>query len=232
MSRFARTLLALSLFSSLATALAPVAHAEQRFAQPPPAHAARAQPDEDMPVDLPTSRPVTLSREQVRHALAARRARSLAAFDTYQAAGQFPINTYTGKALNVWRDRNGHFCAAATIIKLSGQDELVQRVADQTNFIRLADVKQGPLMDWILTSGLTQDEIAMIQEPFMPEPVDAPPTSKVALAEHARLVAKYKTVEATIKRQTRVSLEAATTRLMKQPALAWQLVAQDEPVED
>ena len=64
-------------------------------------------------------------------------------------------------------------CAAATIIKMSGQDALVNRVAEQNNFVRLADVEQGPLMDWILTSGFTQDEIAAIQEPFMPV-TDAP----------------------------------------------------------
>ena len=103
----------------------------------------------------------------------------------------------------MWRDQDGHLCAAATIIRMSGTTELVDKVAEQNNFIRLADVKQGPLMDWILTSGLTQDEIVAIQEPFMPvtEQPQLAPAKPVAVdarmraAETARLRAIYTQVE-------------------------------------
>ena len=206
-----RMLAAVSLVLSL-TSLTPAAHAEQHYARPPGAGA---------PAEIMPKPDALVSRDMVRRALAARRARSLDAFEAYQSAGAFPRNSYTSRPLNVWRDEGGHFCAAATIIKMSGQDELVDRVAEQSNFIRLADVKQGPLMDWILTSGLTQDEIALIQEPFEPVPE---PQSKLAQAETARLVSKYRTIEATIRKQERAGLEAATTRLLKNQALAWKLV--------
>ena len=138
-----------------------------------------------------------------------------------------------GKKLNVWLDADGHFCAAATIIKMSGQDDLVNKVAEQNNFIRLADVKQGPLMDWILTSGFTQDEIAAIQEPFMPvtrEPAVAPVEpilvdAKLRAKEDARLLAKYKQVDKQLVKNRAKSLDKATDRLMKNPTLAWQLLA-------
>jgi hypothetical protein len=174
-----------------------------------------------------------LSRANVRAALARARAANLAAFRVYQKKGVFPSNTYQPGKLNVWLDEFGHLCAAATIIKMSGKDALVDQVAEQNNFIRLADVKQGPVMDWILTSGFTQAEIAMIQEPFMrvtDEPVAEPSApmlvdAKLRKQEDARLRATYKKVDATIVKAQRKSLDAATDRLMKNPKLAWQLLA-------
>ena len=95
------------------------------------------------------------------------RAANLARFRAYQQKGSFPSNVYTGSALNVWRDEDGKLCAAATIIRASGQTALVDQTAEDDNFIRLASVTSGPMMDWILTSGLTQAELALIQRPFI-----------------------------------------------------------------
>jgi hypothetical protein len=181
---------------------------------------------------MPSYRVRTLDRATVRTALVQARSRNLAAFRAYQKKGVFPSNTFKGKKLNVWLDADGHFCAAATIIKMSGQDDLVQRVADQNNFIRLADVKQGPLMDWILTSGFTQAEIASIQEPFMPvtrEPALSPPEpilvdAGMRKAEDARLMATYKSVDKMLVKNAAKSLDAATDRLMKNPTLAWTFI--------
>jgi hypothetical protein len=173
-----------------------------------------------------------VDRATVRAALAKARAANLVAFRVYQRKGVFPSNTFTPGKLNVWLDADGNFCAAATIIQLSGKDDLVRKVADQNNFIRLGDVKQGPLMDWILTSGLTQDEIAAIQEPFLPvvdEPRLAPAEpilvdADLRKAEDARLRAKYRAVDRMIVKGQKKSLDVATDRLMKNPALAWKLV--------
>ena len=180
-------------------------------------------------------RRIVLDRTQVRAALARARAKNLAAFRDYQWKGVFPSNTFSDKTLNVWRDNAGHLCAAATIIKKSGQDVLVDRVADQNNFIRLADVTTGPLMDWILTSGFTQDEIAAIQEPFRPvgqirpnDPADpAGPVvdGRLRAAENQRLIAKYRQVDAMIVANQSKSLDLATDRLMRRPALAWAILS-------
>ena len=212
------------LIASLITAFTSLASAEGRFAQPPPHAAPRV-------ADIMEA-PAVVDRAKVRAKLAANRAANIQRFRNYQAAGVFPSNTYQANKLNVWLDEDGHFCAAATIIKMSGMDDLVNKVAEQNNFIRLADVKQGPLMDWILTSGLTQDEIAAIQEPFMPvveQPMPEPVLpivvdSKLRKAEDARLRAKYKSVDRMIVKHTKKSLDLATDRLMKHPRLAWTLV--------
>jgi len=214
--------------ASLITAFTSFASADRiapRFAQPPPS-AGAPESRADMPMPMAT-------RAQVRAQLAANRAANLQRFRAYQQAGVFPSNTYQPGKLNVWHDEAGHFCAAATIIRASGQIALVDRVAEQSNFIRLADVKQGPVMDWILTSGFTQDEIAAIQEPFMPvyrdrepEPQRKPRIVDTGLRsrEDARLRAKYKQVEARIVKNQKASLDAATDRLMKNPVLAAKLV--------
>jgi hypothetical protein len=224
-----KLLIAASIFFSLATTA--TASSESPFAQPPSAEAAFDRADV-MPAStqLRIAPRRALDRATVRAALAKARATNLASFRVYQKKGVFPNNTFTPGKLNVWLDTSGNFCAAATLIKMSGNDDLVNKVAEQNNFIRLADVKQGPLMDWILTSGLTQDEIASIQEPFMGvmEPVVEPAPilvdAKLRKAEDARLRAKYRAVDKMIAKNTKQSLDAATDRLMKNHVLAWQLV--------
>ena len=214
MSRFVIASLVFSTFSSLASAqVAPAA--PQHFAQPP-AVAIKSMP------------PLAWDRAAVRSALAAARAKNLAAFRAYQQKGTFPSNTFEDRKLNVWRDAAGHLCAAATIIDQSGQHELVQRVADQDNFIRLGTVEQGPLMDWILTSGFTQDEIAAIQEPFLPVRRDqAGPNvvdARKRSIEDARLRARYVQVTKQLVENEQSSLDLATDRLMAHPELEASLV--------
>lgn len=211
-SLLSRLVIAGSLFAALTTS----AFAnEQRFARAPMAdRIASIAPQPDVA-------PIAVTRAAVRVKLAQARAANLQRFRAYQAKGVFPSNTFDNRKLNVWMDEDGHLCAAATIINASGQTDLVQKVAEQNNFIRLADVRQGPLMSWILTSGLTQQEIAAIQEPFMPvyreQPVVEP---DLRSAENQRLLRTYKQVEAQILKNQKKSLDLAVDRLMKNPALA------------
>ena len=214
---------------SLVTALSTsIAGAEARFAQPPPSDVPPIAEPATIEPAAGAVAPAAVDRASIRASLVAARARNLAAFRTYQKKGVFPSNTFQGKKLNVWLDQAGHFCAAATIIKMSGQDSLVAQVAEDNNFIRLADVTSGPLMDWILTSGFTQDEIAAIQEPFMPvakRPI-AEPTEPVLVdtfmrkAEDARLRARYRVVDRMLVRNEKQSIELAVDRLMQNRELA------------
>ena len=126
-------------------------------------------------------------------------------------------NTFKPGQLNVWRDRDGHYCAAATIIRTSGQVALADKVAEQNNFIRLADVSQGPLMDWILTSGFTQDEIAAIQAPFQPvadkpTPESGPINLALREKENARLSAIFPSRPRTFSASGSASPSSTTSR--------------------
>ncbi|HEY4243453.1 MAG TPA: hypothetical protein VGM88_26755 [Kofleriaceae bacterium] len=170
--------------------------------------------------------PVAVDRDTVRTQLIQNRATNLARFRAYVAAGSYPSNTFQPTTLNVWRDNDGHFCAAATIIRASGAVLLVDRVAEQANNIKLGDVKQGPLMDWMLTSGLTQEEIALIQRPF--RPVSNAPDPQIIpdrrVAETDRLKKLYAEIDSTLTANAATSIETATSRLLAHPDLAWQVV--------
>ena len=226
MSRFSTRLFSrFAIAGSLVAALATSAVGDEPRFAPPPSADRIVDTEPMMPPDRGISARRAPSRAEVRAKLAAARAANLQRFRAYQAKGVFPNNTFGQRKLHVWIDDAGNLCAAATIISASGKTDLVQQVAEQNNFIRLADVRQGPLMSWILTSGLTQDEIAAIQEPMMPvyrdEPVVEP---DLRTAENQRLMKKYKAVEAQIVKNQKKSLDSAVDRLMKHPALAWSLV--------
>jgi hypothetical protein len=167
------------------------------------------------------------ARAKLRKFLKARRAKNVAAFRAYANRGVYPHNFVTNGALNVWIDEEGHMCAAATMIWKSGAKSLVRSVAKNDNYIKLGDVTDGPVMDWILTSGLTQSEVATIQEPFMgrPEPIEPEPGSPAwRLAEDARLKARYRVILTQLAESPDVSLDAAVDALTWRPDLVAKLI--------
>ena len=221
---------------SLIVALASLADARavSQFARPPAEMPHVAPPNSDVPTPPDNgsfTRPEPrLDRDTVRAALLRARETNLAAFRAYVKRGVFPSNTFKNGKLHVWRDAAGNFCAAATIIKASGQDDLVVKVAEQNNFIALIDVRQGPLMDWMLTSGFTQEEIDAIQEPgfMVRRPIEPVPPILVDAdkrkAEDIRLLATYKIVDRMLVKSQKRNVELAVDRLLKHQTLAWQLV--------
>jgi hypothetical protein len=220
MSRFTASLvLVASLFTGLASA-------ETRFATPPATESAELR-----------VAPPQVDRAQVRAALIANRRANLARFRAYYRAGKYPSNVYADGLTNVWRDENGRLCAAATIMKASGHGALVESIAEQNNFIKLADVTQGPVLDWILTSGFTQAELVAIQKPFqrvgtieyqeqedMLQPV-AVIDPELRTDETVRLTKLYRRIDTRITKAFSSSLDLAVDRLMKRPDLAAKLVA-------
>ena len=61
--------------------------------------------------------PVTLDRDAVKAKLIEQRAANIERFRAYYKARIYPSNVYKPGLLNVWRDQDGHFCAAATIMR-------------------------------------------------------------------------------------------------------------------
>jgi hypothetical protein len=163
-------------------------------------------------------------RAKVRAILAERRAKNIAAFRKYVVAGVYPHNVNMvpdvdglGDELNIWIDNEGHRCAAAQMIWASGSHDLVEQQAATDNFIRLANVTDGPLMDWILTSGLTQDEVVLIQRPFR-RPPPKPPANWRKQADR-ELRVKYDRIVRELARSKNASLESAVDALMARPDL-------------
>ena len=72
----------------------------------------------------------------------------------------------------VFVDARGTSCAVAYLMSESGNAELVGAIARSDNFVRVGEIRGGPVIDWIRSAGLTQEEAARIQ-PWYEPVVDA-----------------------------------------------------------
>ncbi|MFO0613629.1 MAG: hypothetical protein U0414_13620 [Polyangiaceae bacterium] len=163
--------------------------------------------DEPRPIDhgdKPSPKPADAAA--VAKQLAANRARHLEELHAYWMAGEFPRNLEEDTIANIFRDEDGRLCAVANMISKDGLTDLIDATAKSNNLIRLADVKDGPLYDWVLHSGFTQEEIAMIQVPYMPY---EPPRQQ---AEVERLQSHLAEVESRLRDDTPQSLKVAARR--------------------
>lgn len=171
----------------------------------------------------------------LRRALNEERKVNLERFHDYRRAKVYPHNSYEQSRINVWRDADDHLCAVATLVHLDGKDELVNTIAKDNNFVKTSTLTDGPLIDWVLTSGFTQEEVVMIQAPTEAD-IEAEEAQQRAEArrikrwlarEDRRLAAVYKTVETTLEtdRIADAGLDLATERLARHPELAAALMA-------
>ena len=124
--------------------------------------------------------------------LATRRAQVISWLHEYTEAAVFPTDSL-GRPLSVFEDEHGVRCPMAELIYRSGRADLVEATKRDNNTVRLRDVTSGPLLDWMVSSGLTRDEIAMVQGvmeidyAWMRQPIE--PTNAPMLAreaDHAR----------------------------------------------
>jgi hypothetical protein len=169
---------------------------------------------------------VAPDRAAVRKALEKRRAKNLASFRAYRKAGVYPHNTFRFGPLNIWIDADGHLCAAATMIAKDGKRELVDQQAELDNQVRLMNVTEGALLDWIMTSGFTIEEIDLIQQPLV-YPDDGRfgrEQPRDFTAEDAKLKAGYARTGAYLVKHAKKGIDIAVDRLMANTELAWKLV--------
>ena len=156
--------------------------------------------------------------------LAARRAQMIDWIREYREAGQYPTDA-RGQPLSVFMDRRGIRCPMAELIFRSGRADLVRAVLAENNTVRLADVTEGPLFDWMASSGLTQEEIALVQgamEWDMSWQI-RPDTNidETTILARGQVRGRLETAERALRDGTKHSLEVAASRLQngKLPAL-------------
>jgi hypothetical protein len=174
-----------------------------------------------------------VDRSSVRADLAAHRARQVARLGEYAARGEFPHN-YAGPAsAHIFRDDAGRLCAVANLVHQDGRDDLVDATVRAHNDLAIADVGGGPMLDWVLESGLTQEELARIQLPAPPLTHEQVRPARVDLvarngADDARVndermkqmvVEHIAQVQAELRENTEKSLDAATERFVAMHAL-------------
>jgi len=160
-----------------------------------------------------------LDRAAVRAKLAERRAATFANFLAYRDARVYPVNQLPGGGFrHVWIDGNGNLCAAATLISKDWGRDAAIRVGKTDVEIKLADVRSGPVLEWMLTSGMTRAELVAIQLPgdtFMPDERDQ---------EINRMYSIYLDVERQIRSLDPINLDLAVDQLLEHPELARRLL--------
>ena len=89
----------------------------------------------------------------------------------YMDRGRFPLNEgQSPEAVPIFVDRQGTHCAVGHLMHSDGKDAEVAQIVSANNLVRILSVQGGGLVRWIRTSGLTQEEAAMIQPGYFPIP--------------------------------------------------------------
>ncbi len=151
--------------------------------------------------------------------LATARKLQIAALEAYSKYGKFPMNLVNREwSIPVFVDSHGTLCAVGHLMAISKRQDLVDGVRDSDVSIRIADLKDGPVVDWILESGLTQEECAFIQPSYKAcEFHETEPTAE----ERKRLQAHFAHVTAYLREHLHEHLETAVRRsLAAKPAKA------------
>ena len=170
-------------------------------------------------VPAPAAKPPELT--SVVTDLATRRAQMLGWLREYREAGQYPTDA-SGRVASVFIGVNGVRCPMAELLHKAGRDDLVAAVARDNNAVRLADVHDGPLHDWMLSSGLTLDEINMVQGiaridyGWIENQVIPVETGPLILAGRAQVRGKIESVEVALRDNTGASLATAAKRIPAQ----------------
>jgi hypothetical protein len=150
--------------------------------------------------------------------LAARRAQMLGWLHDYTVAGAYPTDAF-GRPASVFVDDQGVRCPMAELVHKSGRDDLVEAVHRESNAVRLADVHAGPLHDWMLSSGLTEDEIALVQGAANIDMrwMETQPMELQLAEGRAQVRGKLETAEMALRQNTAHGLDVALSRLPAKP---------------
>lgn len=203
--------------SSVGRAPGPAAVALPAAPSPPPA----ASPPPAPVVTPPPPPPARVAelRAAVRAGLAVARTRQIARLRAYRAAGRFPARRHPFGRPPAHRileaplfvDLDGNPCAVAYLMQRAGWAREVAAIAQATPGVHVEEVTSGPIVDWVLRSGLTQDEATLIQPDYR---VFAAKLDKEIARDRKRLHAHFRAVEAQLIATTEVSLDIATVRLL------------------
>ena len=102
--------------------------------------------------------------------LATNRQRQIARLRYYMNRGLFPQNEgQSTSAVPIFVDQHQTHCAVGFLMHSDGNDSGVASIVRANNLVRVNDVRRGSMIDWIRSSGLTQEEAALIQ-PGYPVP--------------------------------------------------------------
>lgn len=163
--------------------------------------------------------PAALYRE-----LVLQRALQLDRLHRYACNRTFPRNLdYPHQRMPYFVDDIGTRCAVGELMWRSGQQQAVRDIAQANNQVRVMQVSRGPLVEWVLRSGLLQEECALIQ-----------PTYEYYFVqleqERQRVQGHLLAVEARLRAQSARSLGEALRRRLDRAIDVGRLTLKDAPV--
>ena len=91
------------------------------------------------------------------------RIKNLDVLHEYLMAGIFPVNTGHYNRQPYFIDDNNNYCAVGYLMKESGADDIARDIHRIQNFSYLKDIHHDKLMHWVQQSGLSFEELALIQ---------------------------------------------------------------------
>ena len=106
-------------------------------------------------------------RSDWREKLMAMRYVQLRRLAAYRDRGLFPLNE--GQSIQpvpIFVDDHDTACAVGQLMRWSGKGDSVSSINQANNFVYAPDVSGGPINEWILGSGLTIEEAALIQPAY------------------------------------------------------------------
>lgn len=121
----------------------------------------------------PETRPGGATLDHWHQALAGARLFEITRLREYSAAGRFPRNHRIFNRTPIFIDEARTPCAVGYLMQRSGHGALASHIAKTSNHVYIEHITSGPAHEWILLSGLTQDECARIQPSYhfeRPEP--------------------------------------------------------------
>lgn len=168
---------------------------------------------------MPSREKVASIRSELRKALAVARTRQIKRLRAYREAGRFPVrktpfgdllvHRITGEPLFV--DAAGNPCAVAYLMQQAGWSDEVAAIATKVPNVHVEEVSSGPIVEWVLRSGLTLDEATLIQPDYK---VIGARMGRELARDRRRLRAHFLAVEKQLLANTEVSLDIATVRLL------------------
>ncbi len=99
-------------------------------------------------------------------ALKKQRAKNLDILHSYWQRGLFPVNDLHEGRQPYFIDKYKSYCAVGYLIQQTGADDVAKEIAATQNYSYLEDITHPKLMNWVAHSGLSLEELALIQLPY------------------------------------------------------------------
>jgi hypothetical protein len=108
-------------------------------------------------------------RADQRQRLLAMRLVQLQRLAAYRDRGQFPLNEgQADHAVPIFVDQHDTACAVGQLMRWSGWSDEVAAIERSNNLVYVPDARRSAATSWVLASGLTIEEAALIQPGYTP----------------------------------------------------------------